>query len=67
MTMVLGSDFKQILCIIKKGLRHVVICSSINSFILRKNCIVLRLTVNMILEYLSYQYSRRKLQISTNG
>jgi len=47
MTVVLGSDFRQILLIVRKGTRQDIVDASINSSKIWAYCIVLRFTVNM--------------------
>ena len=44
---VLGGDFRQILSVIRKGSRHDIVTSAVNSSYLWKSCKVLKLTVNM--------------------
>ncbi|KEH17658.1 PIF1-like helicase [Medicago truncatula] len=49
MIVVLGGDFRQILSVVRKGMRQDIVDASINSSKIWPYCNVLRLTVNMIL------------------
>ncbi|XP_019173803.1 PREDICTED: uncharacterized protein LOC109169375 [Ipomoea nil] len=58
-TIVLGGDFKQILPVIPKATRPVVVGANINSSYLWRNCKVLRLTKNLRLRTLASKEDRQ--------